>query len=70
MQPQQIISPFSEPPPAVALFPPPDATSWQPPAATVADAPAGGARKLARWQEREDFWLPEVTDFSHSGINE
>jgi|GEM_PF-1779482 hypothetical protein len=66
--------PFSPPPgqpPAVALFPlnlpPPEVPVAE---ASAADAPAGGARKLSRWEEREEFWFPEPTDFSHSGINE
>jgi hypothetical protein len=59
------------PPPAVALFPlsvpPPDAPVAE---ASAADPPAGGARKLSRWEEQEQLWFPEDTDFSHSGINE
>ena len=70
MSTQQPLSPQPEPPPAVALFPLPDATPPVPPTTAAADAPAGGARKLSRWEEREEFWFPEPTDFSHSGINE
>lgn len=70
MSTQQPLLPSSEPPPAAALFPLPDATPPAPPTAAASDAPAGGARKLSRWEEREEFWFPEPTDFSHSGINE
>ena len=55
------------PPPAVALFP----LNVPPSEIPVAEAsPAGGVRKLSRWEEQEELWFPEPADFSHSGINE
>jgi len=67
MSTQPSSSPKPEAPPAAVLFPlnvPPSD-----PAAAEA-SPAGGARKLSRWEEQEELWFPEPADFSHSGINE
>ena len=67
MNAQPCPSPQPDAPPAVALFP----LSIPPPEVPAVEASAaGGARKLSRWEEREDVWFPEETDFTHSGINE
>lgn len=64
-------SPPPEAPSAAVRFPlnvpPPEVPVAD---ASAADVPAGGARKLSRWEEQEELWFPEPTDFSHSGINE
>lgn len=66
MSTQPSSSPAPEMPPA-ALFP----LNVPPSEVPVAEAsPAGGARKLSRWEEQEELWFPEPADFSHSGINE
>lgn len=66
MSTQPSSSPAPEVPPS-ALFP----LDVPPPEVPVAGAgPAGGARKLSRWEEQEELWFPEPADFSHSGINE
>jgi hypothetical protein len=71
MSTQPPLSPQPDAPPAAALFPlsvpPPEVPVAE---ASAADAPAGGARKLSRWEEQEELWFPEPADFSHSGINE
>lgn len=71
MSTQPPLSPQPDPTPGVALFSPsplpPDTTASQ---ASPAEVPVGGARKLSRWEELEEEWFPEATDFSHSGINE
>ena len=57
--------------PAVVLFPLSVPPSEAPVAeASAADVPVGGARKLSSWEEQEEVWFPEETDFSHCGINE
>ncbi|MEQ2008641.1 MAG: hypothetical protein ABMA26_17815 [Limisphaerales bacterium] len=67
MSTQPSSSPSPDAQPAVALFP----LSVAPPEVPVAEASAaGGTRKLSRWEEQEEIWFPEETDFSHSGINE
>ena len=67
MSTQPSSSPSSDAPPAVPLFP----LSIPLPEVAVAEASvAGGARKLSRWEEQEEIWFPEETDFSHCGINE
>ena len=71
MSTQPSSSPTPEVPPASGLFPatiPPSIAAESDP--TVGAAPPGGARKLSRWEEHEELWFPEPTDFSHSGINE
>ena len=64
-------SPQPDAPPAVALFPlsipPPEVPVIE---ASAAETPTGGARKLSHWEELEETWFPEETDFTHSGINE
>jgi len=66
MSTQPSSSPPPEAPPAAVRFP-----LNVPPTDPAAEAsPAGGARKLSRWEEQEELWFPEPTDFSHSGINE
>lgn len=65
------LSPQSGTPPPAALLP----LDTQPAALPVvktsaSDTPAGGARKLSRWEELEEVWIPEEIDFTHSGINE
>lgn len=67
MNPQPSSPPQPDAPPAAVLFPlnvPPPET---PP---VEASAAGGVRKLSRWEEIEEVWFPEETDFTHSGINE
>lgn len=65
MSTQPSSSPTPEVPPV--LFP----LNVPPSEVPVAEAsPAGGARKLSRWEEQEELWFPEPADFSHSGINE
>ena len=67
MSTQPASSPSPESPPAVSLFP----LSVPPLDVPVAEASAsGGARKLSQWEEQEEIWFPEETDFSHCGINE
>ncbi len=71
MSTQPSSSPQPDAPPAVGLFPlnvpPPEVPVAE---ASTADASAGGARRLSRWEEMEEVWFPEEPDFSHSGINE
>ena len=60
-------SPQTETPPEAVRFPlnvPP------PPAPAVEASAAGGARKLSRWEDLEELWLPEDRNLTHSGINE
>ncbi len=67
MSTQPSSSPHPEVPPLAVPFP----LNVPLPDAPAAEAsPAGGARKLSRWEEQEELWFPEETDFSHSGINE
>ena len=40
------------------------------PAPTQEVSAAGGARKLSRWEDLEELWLPEERNLTHSGINE
>jgi hypothetical protein len=70
MSTQPPLSPQPDAPPAGALISLKLASSQVPVAEASAAAPAGGARKFSRWEERQEFWFPEPTDFSHSGINE
>lgn len=56
-----------DPSPVAALLSPSVPPPITPAAETVL---AGGARKLSRWEELEEVWFPEPTDYSHSGINE
>ncbi|PAW72713.1 MAG: hypothetical protein B9S33_22665 [Pedosphaera sp. Tous-C6FEB] len=65
------VGPTSSPPPEaptpIALFP----MATAPRATPAAELPtSGGARRLSRWEELEEIWLPEERDLSHSGINE
>ena len=68
MNTQPSSSPQPETPPVIGFLPL-NLSSPEVPAA-VETSPAGGARKLSRWEEYEELWFPEPTDFSHSGINE
>ncbi len=64
-------SPSSSPPseisPTAGLFP---LAASAPQVPTAAASAAGGARKLSHWEDMEEVWFPEETDFSHCGINE
>ena len=59
--------PPAETPTAAVRFP----LNAPPPPAPAAEASAaGGARKLSRWEDLEELWLPEDRNLTHSGINE
>ncbi|MEN9573849.1 MAG: hypothetical protein RL514_1704 [Verrucomicrobiota bacterium] len=60
-------SPQAEPPPSSVRLP---VNPLPPSAATQETSVAGGARKLSRWEDLEELWLPEDRNLSHSGINE
>lgn len=67
MSTQPPLSPKPDAAPAVVLFP----LNVLSPENPVSEASAaGGVRKLSHWEEMEELWFPEETDFSHSGINE
>lgn len=58
--------PPGEPPPSTLQLP---LNRLAPPPPPGADA-SGGARKLSRWEDLEELWLPEERNLTHSGINE